>query len=336
VTPASLRITVVGAGAIGGFVGAKLAEVGEDVTLVDASAEHVEAIRTGGLHVSGAAELRVRPPVFVPTGFERPLETVLLAVKAQHTADAVEWIAPRLHESGCVVSLQNGLQEPLIAGLVGAERTIGTFLTFGGFNAGPGEIVFGGEGSFRIGELDGRASDRIAALAELLEQAHPVEVTDRIMSFAWGKTAVEAWYFATALLDADVVDIIDRGERLPELGELVAEVAKVAAAEGEPCVPIDGFDPNVFAGGDAEGEAASWLAQRRYWDGHISRRTGIWRDLAERRRPTEVDGILAPVLEIAERLGIETPRLRRLIALVHDAETGKLALGLPALAGLTA
>jgi 2-dehydropantoate 2-reductase len=334
VTVGAVRITVVGAGAIGGFVGAKLAAAGEDVTLVDASAEHVEAIRADGLHVSGAAELRVRPPVFVPASFDGQLETVLLAVKARHTADAVDWIAPRLHESGCVVSLQNGLQEPLIAGLVGAERTIGTFLSFGGFYAGPGEIVFGGEGSFRIGELDGRASDRIAALAELLERAHPVAVTDRIMSFAWGKTAVEAWYFATALLDADVVDIIDRGDGLRELGELVAEVARVAAAEGEPCAPIDGFDPNVFADGDAEDKAASWLAQRRYWDGHISRRTGVWRDLAERRRPTDVDGILAPVVEIAERHGIETPGLRRLIALVHDAETGKLALGLPTLAAL--
>jgi 2-dehydropantoate 2-reductase len=330
------RVTVVGAGAIGGFVGAKLAAAGEDVVFVDASPEHVEAIRANGLRVTGAADLHVHVPALLPSEVDEPLGTVLLAVKARHTAEALDGFAPSLREDGCVVSLQNGLQERLIAARIGTTRTIGAFLTFGGYYGGPGEIVFGGDGSFRIGELDGRTSERIASLAALLGRAHPIEVTDRIMSYAWGKTALEAFYFATALTDADVVDVLDDTGHLADLGALVAEVARVADAEGEPCVAIDGFDPNVFIDGGPEQAKASWLAQRVYWDGKISRRTGIWRDLAERNRPTEVDGILVPVVEAAERHAIEVPRLRRLIAAVHDAEAGRLPLGFPALAALGA
>ena len=77
------------------------------------------------------------------------LRTVLLAVKSRHTSDALATIAPRLAGDGVVVSLQNGLEEYRIAAAVGAERTIGALLTFGGHYAEPGRIVYGGPGSFR-------------------------------------------------------------------------------------------------------------------------------------------------------------------------------------------
>ncbi|HEY1366717.1 MAG TPA: 2-dehydropantoate 2-reductase [Gaiellaceae bacterium] len=327
-------ITVFGAGAIGGFVGGRLAAAGEDVVLVDVDADHVRAIRERGLRITGALELQVSPPACLPSEVEGPLETVLLAVKARHTEDALERIAPLLAPSGCVVSLQNGLEELRIARRVGPERTVGAFLTFGGHYAGPGEIVFGGEGSFRIGELDGSSGPRLDELARRLGQAHPVETTDRIFGFLWGKVAVEAFYFASALTDTDVVDLLDRVEALAALGALVTEVALVAEAEGARCEPVDGFDANALASPGSEAARASWQAHRRHWEGHVAGRTGIWRDLAVHHRPTEVDAVLGPVVAAAARHGIPTPRLVRLVELVHDAEAGRLPLGLPTLSAL--
>jgi 2-dehydropantoate 2-reductase len=327
-------VTIFGGGAIGGFVAAKLAAAGEDVVLVDIAADHVRAIREKGLRVSGAVDLHTRPRACLPSDLEGPLQTVLLAVKARHTDDALAQIAPQLSTAGCVVSLQNGLEERRIAARVGAERTLGAFLTFGGHYDGPGEIVFGGEGSFRIGELDGSCGARLLEVARLLALVHPVEVTDRIFSFLWGKTALEAFYFASALADADVVDILDRRDLLPAFGGPVADVARVAEAEGSPCESVDGFDANAFVGADPAAAEASWQAQRHYWQGHIATRTGIWRDLAVHRRPTEVDAILGPVLAAAERRGIPTPTLRRLVGLVHEVEAGRLPLGFATLARL--
>ena len=325
------EVTVVGAGAIGGFVAARLLQAGVDVAVVEANEEHAAVMRADGLRVGGAASFHVRPRVLLPDEVEGRLGTVLLAVKARHTADAMATIAPRLACDGCVVSLQNGLEEYRIAGAVGAGRTVGAALTFGGHYAAPGEIVYGGPGSLHVGELDGARTDRIDALAELLAHAHPAEVTDRIFSVLWGKTALGAFYFATALVDADVVEILDHEEHLPLLGELVAEVARVAAAEGIALEPVDGFDPEAFLHGGAAGTAASWESQRRYWRGLDARRTGVWRDLNVHRRPTELREIVGPVLERAHLHRVEVPLLERLFALVVAAERGRLQSGYRAL-----
>lgn len=323
-----------GAGAIGGFVGARLAAASEDVVLVDIAPEHVQAIREDGIRVRGADVLHAHPRACFPDELDAPLGTVLLAVKARHTEDALKTVAPRLAPDGCVVSLQNGLEELRIARALGRERTVGAFLTFGGHYAGPGQIVFGGKGSFRIGELDGSLGSRIRDLERLLSQAHPVAATDRIFGFLWGKTALEAFYFASALADENVVDLLDQQDVLPALGSVVAEVARVAEAEGAPCEVVDGFDPRAFVSGDEAAERASWDAQRRYWHGRVVGRTGIWRDLAIHRRATEVEAILGPVLEAAGSHGIPVQRLRRLLELVHDAETGRRPLGRELLAEL--
>ncbi len=255
-------ITVVGAGAIGGFVGARLLNAGHDIRFVEANRDHVAAIRADGLRVTGAMSLRVWPDVALPHEVGGRLGLVLLAVKAQDTVAALEPIVPGLTPDSLVVSLQNGLEEYRIAAAVGQERTIGASLTFGGHYEAPGTIAYAGPGSFHLGELDGSMTERLERLAIVLSAVHPVEPTSRILAHLWGKAAVGAYYFATALVDADVLDILADDRRLPPLGELVAEVARVAAAEGVVCEPVDGFDPDAFLRADEAGIRASWDAQR--------------------------------------------------------------------------
>jgi 2-dehydropantoate 2-reductase len=316
-------ITVVGAGAIGGFAGARLLAAGHDVRFVETNREHVAAIRSGGLRVTGAVSIHARPEVALPEELDGTFGLVLLAVKARDTAPALEPIVPRLSAEGCVVSLQNGLEEYRIAAAVGAERTIGASLTFGGTYEAPGTVAYAGPGSFHLGELDGSMSERLERLAAVLSVVHAVEPTDRIFAHLWGKTAVAAYYFATALVDADVLEILADDERLPSLGALVAEVARVAAAQGVVCEPVDGFDPDAFLHADEAGIRASWEAQRRYWRGLDVRRTGVWRDLWLHRRRTEVREIMGPVLERARHHRVETPALDRLFAEVEAAEPGR-------------
>lgn len=326
-----MNYTVFGAGAIGGVVGAHLVRAGHDVTFVDVNAEHVAAMRADGLQVSGTHEFTVPARAVTPDEVDGELGPVLLAVKTRHTADALTAIAPRLAPDGYVVSLQNGLEEYAIARAVGAERTVGAFLTFGGYYAGPGKVVYAGPGSFRVGEPDGRDSARVADLARTLSCFHPVEPTGNIFGHLWGKEAVGAFYFATALVSEDVTAIIDRAEYRPILGALVAEVVAVARAHGVRCEVIDGFDPNVFADapGDADRTAASWQAQQDYWAGHVQQRTGVWRDLAVHHRPTEVDHIVRPIVDRARSHGVPTPGLELLVDMVHEVESGSRELGFP-------
>ncbi|HZU19162.1 MAG TPA: 2-dehydropantoate 2-reductase [Candidatus Dormibacteraeota bacterium] len=321
------NVTVVGAGAIGGFVAARLASAGIEVTVCDRNREHVEAIRRSGLAITGAVRMHQPLDAVLPEELEADLGTVLLAVKTVATAPALATIGPRLRPDGCVVSLQNGLQVYEIARALGAGRTVGGFLTFGGHYVRPGEVAYGGSGSFRIGELDGRLTSRVQDLVALLSTAHPAEQTANLLGFLWAKTAILAFYFASALADLEVQDLIGSRRHRRALAGVVGEVAQVARAEGIQLEVVDGFDPEAFAAGDEARIEASWEAQLRYWDGHTSRRTGIWRDLALHHRETEVGGILVPVVERARERGVAVPLLQRTVEMVRAAERGERGLG---------
>lgn len=320
-----MRFTIIGAGAIGSIVGVHLAHAGHDVAFIEANPDHAAAIRANGLRLSGAADAVLHAPVALPEEAAGPLTHVLLAVKARHTLQALETVVPLLASDGYVVSLQNGLEEYRIADRVGAGRTIGAFLTFGGHYRAPGEVVYGGPGSFRIGELDGVTTPRLLALRDALSSVQTVETTPNIFGFLWAKMALGAIYFATALVSADVVDIYAHAQYRDVLGALAGEVVGVARTEGVTVEAFDGFDPNAFrldAPGSESEIAASWDGQRRYWGRHAGGRTGVWRDFAQHRRPTEVGEQVEPVTKIAARHGIAVPRLDALVRLIRSVEAG--------------
>jgi ketopantoate reductase len=222
--------------------------------------------------------------------------------------------------------MQNGLEETKIAARVGPDRTIGAFLTFGAFYERPGRVVYSGPGTLRVGELDGRLTPRVEALARALSDFHPALATPNIHGLLWGKLILGAIYFAIATVDADVVDLLrDRAARRTLAG-VAGEALSVADALGIRVEPFDGFDPRAF-GSDATDETpavrAAWDAQLAYWERGVARRTGIWRDLAVRRRPTEAGPILGALVEAAERAGRPVPRVRALLALFGDLEAGR-------------
>lgn len=322
--------TIIGAGAIGSIVGVHLLRAGYKVTFVEANKEHVEAIRASGLRLSGALEATIHPPIHLPEEITCPLRHVLLAVKARHTEEALAPLVRHLAADGYVVSLQNGLEEAKIAALVGDRRTIGAFLTFGGHYRAPGDVVFGGPGTFRIGELDGGITDRLLALRDALRVLQPVEVTSNINGYLWAKLALGAIYFATALVSADVTEQYNKPAYREMFGDLAGEVVSVAHACGIVVEQFDGFDPNVFdftAPRDAAAIQAAWDGQRAYWNRHEGKRTGIWRDLAQHHRPTEVDQQVATVVRLAAEHDVPVPLLRTLLQMVREAETGQRPLG---------
>jgi 2-dehydropantoate 2-reductase len=315
-------VAIVGAGAIGGTVGAFLARAGQSVLLADADVEHVRAMRERGLTIRGFDQT-FTVPVHACTPDELPdrVGTVLLATKAPATEAAVRGFAERLDPAGAVVSLQNGLNELTIAGIVGEARTIGAFINFSADYLEPGLIHFGGRGAFWIGELDGRRSPRIEALQRLLGAWGEVRITDNIWGFLWGKQAYGAMLFATALTNDSMADAID--QHRGAVVELAREVLRVADGLGIRPLGFDGFEPEAIASADAATIDASLdrlIAVRRT---DQKTHSGVWRDLAVRHRRTEVDAHFQPIIAEAERQGRDVPLLRRMVAMIHEIEDGQ-------------
>lgn len=323
-----MTVTIYGAGAIGGVTGASLARVGRDVLLVDAAADHVAAMNAGGLTVEsreGAWTVPVR--AVTPGALPGGLELVLLAVKAQHTETALDTLAPRLAPAGTIVSLQNGLNEELIAARVGAARTVGCLVNWAADWLAPGRILHGGTGAFVVGELDGRVTDRAREIAELLRAVTDARVTDNIWGCKWAKHVYGALLTATALVDAHVYDVVERSPAVQRmLVALVMEGVRVAEASGVRLEAFDEFDPAWYragAAGDAAAVARAMAAIAAHYRAHTKTKTGIWRDLAVRKRKTEVHAHVGATLARAERLGLPMPLSRRLVELIGELEDGR-------------
>ncbi|MGI9149207.1 MAG: ketopantoate reductase family protein [Chloroflexota bacterium] len=317
-----MRYTLVGAGAIGGTVGAHMVRGGESVLFVDREVEHVHAMQARGLTLRGFAEtFTVQVEAVTPDQLPDRLETVLLACKAPATEAAVRSFADRLAPDGCVVSLQNGLNELTIADLIGEQRTIGAFVNFSADYLEPGLIHFGGRGAFYIGELDGSITPRLRQLQHGLGHWGNVQMTDNIWGFLWGKQAYGAMLFATALTDDSMADAIDQHRRVTV--ELAREVLRVAAALGRRPLGFDGFEPDALGADDPAVVDASLERLIAVRQGDEKTHSGVWRDMAVRKRRTEVDAHFGPIVQDAERCGLDVPLLRRMIEMVHELEEGR-------------
>jgi len=323
-----MTITVYGAGAIGGTTGAALARAGHDVLLVDSYRPHVEAINARGITVErrdGTTTTPVR--AVTPDALGDGLTLVLLAVKSHHTADTLDALRARLAPDGTIVSLQNGLSEEQIAQAVGPARTVGCLVNWAADWVGPGHILHGGHGAFVLGELDGRITPRVRELATLLSVVEATPVTDNIWGYKWAKLIYGALLFATAVVDAHVYDVVERSDGVAKaLVGIVGEGLAVADKAGVRVEPFDEFDPAWYRAalaGDAAARRRAMAAIAAHYRQHTKTKTGIWRDLAVRRRKTEVDGQLGMLARKGEAVGVATPLTRRLIELIRDLEDGR-------------
>jgi 2-dehydropantoate 2-reductase len=317
-------LLVWGAGAIGGTVGAHWCRAGFPVLFVDRSSEHVCAVNDQGLNITGPVEhFRARAKACMPEEVSGTFRRAFLCVKAQDTDQAAKALAPHVAADGYVVSLQNGLNEELIARRLGVARTVGAFVNFGADQIAPGVIHYAGRGAVVVGELDGSISSRLQEIQRLLQLFEPqATITQNISGFLWSKLAYGALLFATALTNESIADCFAAPEYRPLFTALAREVLGIARASGIAPEPFDGFEPAVFLGGSsqiAEQSLAALVVHNR-----LSAKThsGIWRDLVVRKRKTEARAQLGAVIEAAANLGRSVPLARRTLELIEAIELG--------------
>jgi 2-dehydropantoate 2-reductase len=326
-----VTITVYGAGAIGGLAGAYLAKSGgEDVLLVDKVAEHVEAINRHGLKITGAAELTVPVRACLSEDLHGPLGLTFLAVKSQDTDAALDVLTPLVGPDTIVVSLQNGMNPPRIAARIGVDKVVAAFINFGADWQGPGHIEHGGAGNIWIGELDGRLSERLPRIQRLLAHAVGAHVTDNIFGYLWAKQIDCSLLFAQAITDETFADVYGDKRYQPVLIALVGEGVGVAQAAGVRLHGFDAFDPlKMRPRTAAEADEARAVLDRfaDFSRPRVKVRSGPWRDLAVRKRPTEVDHMIGWVIAEGRARGIPMPLNEDLVRQVKEIEAGVRSRG---------
>ena len=319
-------ILIWGAGAIGGTLGAYLARAGEDVLMVDVVEDHVRAMNAEGLSIEGPVEVfRQKLKAAMPAEVTGTYGRIILAVKAHHTDAAAKALAPHLAADGVVVSAQNGLNEIAISKVVGEKRTMGCFVNFGADWHGPGQILYGNRGFVALGELDGKTTPRLKDMHRLFSILEPNAVlTENIWGYLWGKLGYGAQLFATALTNASMSENLASERHFPVFDRVAREVMAVAAKRGVSPLGFNGFEPAAFMPGASDAAARKSVAALAEYNRHTAKtHSGVWRDLAVRKRKTEVDAQIAVVAPLAREVGLKTPALDHLVELSHDIEDGR-------------
>jgi 2-dehydropantoate 2-reductase len=275
-----MQLTIIGAGAIGGTIGAHMARSGHDIVLCDVDTEYVDAINRDGLRIEGPVEnFTVRVSAITPEELPDQIEHVAIAVKSHHTEVAAKLVRGRIAPGGYLVSFQNGFTADILADTVGRDNLIVSFVNFGADVMGPGRVMQGNIGTFRVGEpFENVITTRVSELVAALPYA---QATDNIMGYLWGKEAYGAMLYGGAVSDLSIADSLED----PRYRTLMLAIAREVLAQS-PVKPegFDGFDP-----ADLEGSLARLVTFNRQ---SAKSHSGIYRDLMVRKRKTEVDDLV--------------------------------------------
>jgi 2-dehydropantoate 2-reductase len=315
---------VVGAGAIGGSLAALMADAGLDVVVIDASSDHVAAINERGLRLTGSdLDITARLRAITPDQIDFPLNTVLLSVKSQDTDAALSAIVPHLSNTGYVVSLQNGLNEYEIADHIGPHRVVGALVNWAADYLAPGEIQYGGASNFVIGELDGRVSDRVTDLVAAMPDRAHATASGNVLGFLWSKQINITMLFATGVTPLTMSDCLETREYEPLFAALAAEGIALADEYGIDLEEFDDFHPRLYRDGEVR-RALSITAD--HYRPMLKQHSGLYRDLAVRRRTSEADGTLGSAIRRGAARGHDMPAHRAVLSVITQIERGRRSI----------
>jgi 2-dehydropantoate 2-reductase len=303
-----MKICIVGAGSLGCAIGGVLAEAGSDVTLINRSKAHVDAMNRTGLRLrKGESERTVK--VKAATGCQGVgrADLVIVLVKSFHTREAMQAAAPLLGEGTVVLSLQNGLgHEDILAEIAGHSRILAGKTYAGGMLLGPGHVVDGTRGKHTIiGELDGTLSERVRRIADEFNRAGlQTTISSNIMGTIWDKLLVNV---ATGALSGITGLPYGGLYNVPE----VRDCALAAVAEAMAVAEASGVKLSIEEPRDA------WLKAA---DGRPAQFKASMLQSLEKCSRTEIDFINGSVVRWGEKCGVPTPVNRALVAGIKGIE----------------
>jgi 2-dehydropantoate 2-reductase len=304
-----MRILIVGAGALGGYVGASLARAGEDVVLLDLNQARTRLLNEQGLLISQAGQPASRFAVKVVTSVEglAPFDLVFIAVKTYQTEDAVREALPAAGPATRFLSMQNGIgNAEAIAGVVGPERVLCGITYHSVQHAGPGRLQYRqGVKPIQIAPFAGEVTPEIEAIGEVFRAAGlETTVVAGIDPVVWQKLLHNAVINpVSALTGLTCREILGDEDLLAFMRDLAREILAVMRARGVPIVDEDDpFRPLIGS--------LTALGKNR---------PSMWQDLMRGRR-TEVDAINGAVVAEARRLGLEAPHCAALVRFIHSRE----------------
>ncbi len=309
-----MRVAVMGAGAVGGYFGTRLAEAGHEVWFITRG-ERLKAMRTSGIRVESiAGDLHLAPVRATgdPSGIG-PVDLVLFTVKSRDTREAAEAVRPMVRAHTTVLALQNGVDnEAVLEAVLGPGPILPGVAVVGVDMPEPGLVRHTNNGSITLGEPSGEETQRAREVRDVLEAAGiETRVSSDIGSVKWRKLIWNAAFNPlAALTGARVLELIEDDDSRSLAEAAMREAIAVGDALGRKVRDYD-------------------MARATQRDPHWARsKTSMLQDL-ERGRPTEIEALTGAVVRYGGRTGVPTPVCTTLLRLVRAKEAAASRRSVP-------
>ena len=322
-----MKIAVYGCGAMGTILGAYLTKNGYDVDMVDINKPHIAALREKGATILGYGNFTTPVHAIFPEEMANAYDLIILLTKRTANPVVLPFLKTKLSEKGVVCTMQNGVPEPSVAEIIGADKTIGGAIKWAATFVEPGvskvttnldRKVEQHSSFFDIGEVSGFITPRIKQVADILSCMGYTQIFDRLTDARWTKLVVNSCCSGmSASLGCTFGEATTNPRSLDCVRGIAYEVAVVSMAAG---VHID---PPYLQLLLREKDCKTYFHNHYLTGGNG--KASMLQDL-EAGRLTEVDMLNGQVCKTGRELGIPTPYNDTVVKIVHDIEAGKLPL----------
>ncbi len=337
------KLAVFGVGAIGSTLGAYLTRAGRDITLIDMWSAHVEEMTQRGLKVTAPDEeftVKVKAVHLADVcSLRESFDAVIFSVKSYDSEWAVRFIAPYLKPSGILVSAQNGINEDLLAPVIGYTRLVGCVVTLGAGLYEPGHVTrtsASSRHSLTVGEMNGMVTSRLQELVKVLAPVGPTRATANLWGERWAKLIVNSMANPIAgITGLGSAELRASTEVFPIIVRIACEALTVAEVLGVQVEPVGGIPAQAYL--DAgRGLGLQELRDRLIEGGRNlgAGRPSLLQDVTKGRR-TEVEYLNGYVARKGREVGVPTPMNEAVVQVVKRVEAGTLRQGPANLALLT-
>ena len=327
------RLAIVGTGAIGSVIGGYLSRAGRDITLIDTWAEHVDTMNAEGLHVTaenGEFSTSVNAMHLGDVNsVVDPFDAIFLAVKSYDTVWATHFAMRYLKPTGIIISAQNGINDEVIAPIIGYSREIACVITLGAGLYEPAKAIHTGDPhklSFTLGELNGLPTDRVQRTCRSYERHRPHEGQPQYLGRALGKARRQQ--HGQSLSPRPQGWARRRSGARPASMtcpiNIAAEVVTVAQSLGIQVEPISGIPADDYLPTDnaeAMEDLKSRLAEGASNLG--AGRPSMLQDVMKGRK-TEIDYLNGFVASRGDIVGVDTPFCDGIVDIVRRVERGEM------------
>ena len=322
------RNAIFGAGSLGTVLGAYITKNGGQVDLINRNKAHVEILNTKGAKIIGTVDMTVPVKAITPAEMEGKYDVIVLLTKQLHNKEVVTMLKDFLSESGVIVTLQNGIPEPGIAEIVGANHTMGCAVEWGAALIEPGvcELTSAPDSlSFHMGKLDGITENQVKMVKDLLELMCPVHEEENLMGARWSKLLINATFSGLGTVVGGVFGDVSEDKEAQKVAiRCMKECIDVGHATGTEFAPVQGKNiVGLFYYKGALKRTLGCMLLPIAMKKHRLIEPSMLQDL-KKGKPCEVDAINGVVCEFGRKHNIPTPINDKIVEIIKKIQNGEL------------